>query len=89
MIDTFFKSGQVAYLALAVMLIESCVFARLFRQMPVMIYSVCAGAFMVLALWAALTDLPASVIGMFMICSFVFHVMEIVQWRSIAKRLPQ
>jgi hypothetical protein len=89
MIDTFFTSGQVAYLILAVMLVESFVLAKLLRRSPAVLWGLCAGACMVLALWAALTTQGAATIGLFLTLSFACHLLEVRQWLNLAKRLPQ
>lgn len=89
MIEAFFKSGQVAYLILGVMLLEWLVFAKVFRHSSALLWGLGAGACLVLALWAALTGQTAAVIGAFLVLSFICHLMEVRQWRSLAKRLPQ
>jgi hypothetical protein len=89
MIETFFTSGHVAYLILAVMVIESFVFAKLLRQSPAMLWGLTAGACMVLALWAALTAQGPTIIGLFLILSFGCHLLEVRQWLILAKRLPR
>ena len=89
MIEAFFKSGQVAYLLLGVMLIEGLVFARLFRHSSPMLWGLGAGACLVMALWAALTGQAAAATAVFLVLSFGCHLMEVRQWRSLANRLPQ
>lgn len=88
MIEEFFKSGQVAYLLLGIMLLEWLVFAKLFRHSSAMLWGLGAGACLVLALWAALTGQSVMLIGLFLALSFVCHLMEVRQWRSLANRLP-
>jgi hypothetical protein len=89
MIEEFFTSGHVVYLILAVMLIEGVVLARFLCRIPAMFWGLCAGGCMVLALWAALMERGAMMIGLFLALSFACHLLEVRQWLNLAKRLPQ
>ena len=89
MIEEFFKSGQVAFLIVAVMLLEA-LFRPLFHNAFGHALGAGAGACLVLALRAALTAAVLDqLIGLFLALSFVFHIMEVRQWLRLAKRLPQ
>jgi hypothetical protein len=89
MIEEFFKSGQIAFLIVGVMMLEAITLKSFIRRVPAMFWGLCAGACMALALWAALTVQGAPVIGVFLTMSLASHIMEVRQWLSFAKRLPQ
>jgi hypothetical protein len=89
MIEEFFTSGHVVYLILALMLVEVIVLAKFLRRVPAMFWGLCAGGCLVLALWAALVAQGAALIGLFLTMSFVCHLLEVQQWLSLAKRLPE
>lgn len=83
MIESFFRSGHVADLVLAVMAIEAIVIFTLMRQgridLPFRTYlfGVIAGGFIILALRFALTDATSVLIAMALALSFAAHIGEL------------
>lgn len=83
MIEAFFRSGYVADLVLAIMVVEVIVIFILKRQgwitLPFRTYflGVIAGAFIILALRFALTDASVVLIALVLAFSFGAHVLEL------------
>jgi MFS superfamily sulfate permease-like transporter len=88
-LDVLFQTGNIALLVLAIMAAEALFFARYFKRFPGMLLGLAAGACLVLALRAALLQQGWTSIALFLSLSFVFHVMEILQWLRLAKHQPQ
>ena len=87
--EALFQSGNIAILILAIMLAEALFFARYLKRFPGMIAGLAAGACLVLAMRSALLQQPWSSIAIFLSLSFVFHVLEILQWLRVTKHSPQ
>jgi hypothetical protein len=85
--DVFFQSGHVAFVMLAVMVLELWLLRRYLRHMPIIAAGLGAGACLVLALRSALLDHGWPVISIFLIMSFGFHLLEIQQCLRLARRL--
>lgn len=83
MIESFFASGHVADLVLAVMAIEALIIFILMRlgriDLPYRTYlsGVVAGGFIVLALRLALTDAASAMIAIALALSFIAHIGEL------------
>jgi MFS superfamily sulfate permease-like transporter len=88
-LDVLFQTGNIAWIVLAIMAAEALFFARYFKRLPGMLLGLAAGASLVLALRAALLQQGWTSIALFLSLSFVFHVMEILQWLRLAKHQPQ
>ncbi len=87
--EALFQSGNIAILILAIMLAEALFFARYLKRFPGMLAGLAAGACLVLAMRSALLQQPWSSIAIFLSLSFVFHVLEILQWLRVTKHSPQ
>jgi CBS-domain-containing membrane protein len=87
--EWFFQSGTVALLIAAIMLSEALFFALYFKKVPGLLAGLAAGACLVFALRAALLQQSWTTIAIFLAFSFVFHVLEILQWLHQAKHQPQ
>lgn len=82
-----FESGAVTLLILAVMAVEAVLLRHYLRALPVLAAGLAAGAALVLALRAALLQQHWHMIALFLVLSFVFHLVEIQQCLRLAKRL--
>lgn len=87
--EALFQSGNIAILILAIMLAEALFFARYLKRFPGMLAGLAAGACLVLAMRSALLQQPWSSTAIFLSLSFVFHVLEILQWLRVTKHSPQ
>ncbi len=87
--EALFQSGNIAILILAIMLAEALFFARYLKRFPGMLAGLAAGACLVLAMRSALLQQPWSSIAIFLSLSFVFHVLEILQWLRVTKHSPR
>jgi hypothetical protein len=83
--EALYQSGNIAYVILALMVIEALVLARYFRRLPGLLTGLFAGACFVLALRAALLQQSWMMIGSFLALAFVFHVTEVWQWLRLTK----
>jgi hypothetical protein len=88
-LEALFQSGNIAVLIIAIMVAEAILLAPVFKRIPGMLAGLAAGACLVLALRAALLQHAWPSIAIFLCLSFVFHVMEILQWLRLAKQQPQ
>lgn len=86
-VESLFSSGAVAWLIVAVMLVEAILLRRHLRKVPLIAFGLGAGASLALALWAALSQQGWPLVAAFLLLSFVFHILEIRQWLSIAHRI--
>lgn len=87
--EALFQSGNIAVLIIAIMLAEALFFARYTKRFPGMLAGLAAGACLVLAMRSALLQQPWTSIAIFLSLSFVFHVLEILQWLRVTKHSPQ
>ncbi len=87
--EALFQSGNIAILILAIMLAEALFFARYLKRFPGMLAGLAAGACLVLAMRSALLQQPWTSTAIFLSLSFVFHVLEILQWLRVTKHSPQ
>lgn len=82
-IASLFRSGQVVYVALAAIVIEAVVLAWLRRQKGTglelvdVIGNLLAGAFLLLALQAALSGAPWIYVAVLMAASFPAHLYDV------------
>jgi uncharacterized membrane protein len=83
--ESLFQSGHIALAILAIMALEAIVLLRYFKRVPAMFSGLAAGACLVLALRAALLQQGWIMIALFLSLSFVFHILEIGQWRRLLK----
>jgi MFS superfamily sulfate permease-like transporter len=83
--EALYQSGNIAYVILALMVVEALVLARYFRRLPGLLTGLFAGACFVLALRAALLQQSWMMIGSFLALAFVFHVTEVWQWLRLTK----
>jgi hypothetical protein len=88
-LEALFQSGNIALLILAIMLAEAMFFVRYLRRFLGMLAGLAAGACLVLALRSALLQQAWTSIALFLSLSFVFHVVEILQWLRLAKHQPR
>jgi uncharacterized membrane protein len=88
-LEALFQSGNIAFLIAAIMLAEALFFAKYFKRLPGLFAGLAAGACLVFALRAALMQQAWTSIALFLALSFVFHILEILQWLRIAKHQPQ
>jgi hypothetical protein len=82
-LEALLASGSVAWMILAVIAIEAILLLMLLRgsrMLPLAACGLAAGAFLVLALRAALDDAGAMQIGLFLGLSGVAHACEIALW---------
>ena len=87
--EALFHSGNIAILIIAIMLAEAVFFARYLRRFPGMLAGLAAGACLVLAMRSALLQQHWTSIAIFLSLSFVFHVLEILQWLRVTKHSPR
>lgn len=88
-LQSLFQSGNVAFIIVAIILAEGLFFARYIKRYPGLLAGLAAGAFLVLALRAALLQQSWTVIALFLFLSFAFHILEVLQWLRLAKHQPQ
>jgi MFS superfamily sulfate permease-like transporter len=88
-LESLFQSGHIAFVILAIMLLEALVLARYIKRVPGLFFALAAGACLVLALRGALLQHGWMEIGLYLALSFVFHVLELRQWLHNAKHQPQ
>jgi hypothetical protein len=86
MIEEFVQSGYVALFILAVLALEALYFARYVRRFPAFLSGLASGAFMALALHAALLQQGWRMIAAFLFLSGVFHATEIWNWLRLVRR---
>ncbi len=82
-LDAFFASGAVAWLILAVMALEAVILVKLMSGSGLggaIVAGLAAGACLVLALRAALTQAHVLEIALFLAMSGIAHVIEIRLW---------
>lgn len=87
-LDVLFQSGNIAFLIVGIMFAEFLFFARHFKRFPAIFAGLAAGACLVLALRSALLQHEWTTIALFLLFSFVFHMMEILQWLRLTKQQP-
>jgi MFS superfamily sulfate permease-like transporter len=87
--ESLFQSGNIALVIIAVMLVEVMLLQRYIKRFPGMLAGLAAGACLVLALRAALLQQSWTIIAIFLALSFVFHILEILQWLRLAKNHQQ
>lgn len=78
--ESFYQSGQVTYLIIAVMVVEIIYFARDFKRNARLLAGLAAGVCLVLALRAALLQQSWTMVAFFVLLSFGFHILELLQW---------
>jgi hypothetical protein len=88
MIEAYFTSGTATLVILALMAVEAHLLARLIKRIPAIQWGLLAGAMIVLALGAALTQQRYELIGVLLAIGLLFHLLEIRQWQKLAKTLP-
>jgi hypothetical protein len=88
MIESYFTSGTATAVMLTIMAVEAFLLRKWLKRAPALFWGLCAGASIVLALGAALTQQRFEVIGLLLAIGLVFHLLEIQQWLKLAKRLP-
>jgi hypothetical protein len=86
MIEAFIQSGYIALFILAVLAAEALYFARYFRRFPAFLSGLASGAFMALALNAAILQHGWKMIAAFLFLSGVFHATEIWNWLRLVRR---
>lgn len=79
-LESLFNSGDIAFLALAVIVAEIVFLARNIRENAPLIYGLAAGACLLLALRAALADAHWHQTALFLAGSLLFHIMEVRRW---------
>ena len=84
-----FQSGHVALVMLGVMALELWLLRHHLLRMPVIAAGLAAGACLVLALRSALLGHGWPIIALFLVMSFLFHLVEIRQCLRIAKQLQR
>jgi MFS superfamily sulfate permease-like transporter len=87
--ESLFQSGNIALVIIAVMLVEVILLQRYIKLFPGMLAGLAAGACLVLALRAALLQQSWTIVAIFLALSFVFHILEILQWLRLAKNHQQ
>jgi hypothetical protein len=87
--EAFFQSGNIAIVIIAIMLTEAVFFALYYRRFPGIVAGLAAGTCLVLALRAALLHQAWTIIALYLFLSFVFHLLEVLQWLRLAKHRPQ
>jgi hypothetical protein len=88
-LDAFFASGAVAWLILAVMVMEAFLLAKLLSGgglRGAVLAGLAAGACLVLALRAALTQGDVLEIALFLAMSAIAHVVEIRLWLGVRNK---
>lgn len=83
--EALFQSGDIAFALLAIMLVEALALAVYARRFPGILLGLAAGACLILALRASLLQQSWQMIALFLVMSFVFHIVEIAQWLRLAR----